>query len=236
MIIRRSNERGHAGHGWLDTFHTFSFNTYYDPEWMGFHNLRVLNDDRVAPGTGFPTHPHREMEIITYVLSGAIAHRDSMGNNSRLEAGEVQVMSAGTGITHSEYNPSDSDELHLLQIWIYPDTPGVEPRYDQRQFPSTEREGQLVTIAAPAGADAPEGALAIHADARILGAYLARGSQVEHNLEPGRAAWVHVARGSATVNGSPLAAGDAAGIEQGAIAIGTDESAEVLVFDLAAAG
>jgi len=232
ITIRRAEERGHADHGWLDTRHTFSFADYHDPAHMGFGDLRVINEDRVQPGAGFPTHGHRDMEIISYVLEGELAHRDSLGNGSTIRPGEVQRMSAGTGVRHSEMNASASQPVHFLQIWILPSQRGLAPGYEQRAFPSEERRGRLRLVASPDGRD---GSVTVHQDARLSIALLADGERVRHELASGRRAWVHVARGELTVNGSRLRAGDGAAVEdEVALEIeGTSTpAAEVLVFDL----
>jgi len=230
ITIRKAKERGHADHGWLDTYHTFSFADYWDPRHMGWGPLRVINDDRVAPGTGFPTHAHRDMEIITYVLDGALEHRDSLGSGSVIRPGEVQRMSAGTGVRHSEYNASKSDPVHLLQIWIEPARTGIAPGYEQKAFAEPERRGRLRLIAAPDGRD---GALTIHQDASVYTTTLARGERVEHVLGAGRLAWLHVARGALLLNGERLAQGDGAAIEnERRIDLEALEDAEALLFDL----
>jgi hypothetical protein len=213
--LRKSTERGHANHGWLDSYHTFSFADYVDPRYMGVSALRVINEDRVAPGAGFPTHGHRDMEIISYVLEGALEHKDSMGNGSVIRPGEVQRMSAGTGVRHSEYNASKSELVHFLQIWILPDRAGHAPGYEQKQFAPTELDGQLRLIASPDGRD---GSVTIHQDARLFAA---------------RRAYVHVARGRVALNGNALTAGDGARIEQETqLCLDHGDSAEVLLFDL----
>jgi redox-sensitive bicupin YhaK (pirin superfamily) len=232
LTIRKADERGVTKFGgWLDSRHTFSFGDYHDLAHHNFRTLRVINDDRVAPGGGFPTHPHRDMEILTCVLSGQLEHRDSMGHGEVIRAGEWQAMHAGTGITHSEFNPSDREPVHLLQIWIHPDRRGHTPGYQQRVFTDAEKAGRLRLVAAPDGA---EGSLVIHQDARVYQAKLTPGQSVAHELAPGRAAFVHVATGSATVNGTTLTAGDAAAVEdERAVTIRGDETGEVLLFDLA---
>ncbi len=233
ITIRRAEERGHADHGWLDTRHTFSFADYYDSAHMGFGDLRVINEDRVRPGAGFGTHGHRDMEIISYVLEGELAHRDSMGNGSTIRPGEVQRMSAGTGVRHSEANPSRDQPVHFLQIWILPSEQGLAPGYEQKAFPEAERRGRLRLVASPDGRD---GSVTIHQDARLSIALLAGGERVRHELAKGRRAFVHVARGELTLNGERLRAGDGAAIsDEAALEIaGTgDGAAEVLVFDLA---
>jgi redox-sensitive bicupin YhaK (pirin superfamily) len=231
ITIRKSVDRGHFNHSWLDTYHTFSFDRYYDPEHMGFRSLRVINEDRVDPGQGFPTHPHRDMEIITYVLEGALEHKDSMGTGSVIRPGEVQRMTAGTGITHSEFNPSQSEKVHLLQIWILPSERGLTPSYEQKMFPIEQRNGRLCLIASPASND---GAVTINQDVSLYTARLRPGKQVEHKLAPNRHAWVQVARGSVTVNGQQLEQGDGAVISgEETVTITGDEQAEILLFDLA---
>ena len=229
MNIRKANERGHANHGWLDTYHTFSFADYYDPEWMGFRSLRVINDDLVMPGMGFGTHPHRDMEIITYVLSGALEHQDSMGNGRVIRAGEVQYMAAGTGIQHSEFNPAKDEAVHLLQIWIQPDRTGVKPRYAERSLKSASA-GELHLITSKSGRD---GSIAIHQDADLWLARLEAGQRVTHQLHPKRNAWVHIAEGEVTLNGKSLGGGDAAEVKgEIALEVGAIKPAQVLLFDL----
>ena len=229
--LRKAKDRGHADHGWLDTWHTFSFADYYDPEQMGFRALRVINDDVVAPGRGFGTHPHRDMEIVTYVLEGALAHKDSMGNASTIVPGEVQRMSAGTGVLHSEFNHSKTDPVHLLQIWLLPARNGLAPSYEQTFFPDEEKRGRLRLVASP---DAADGSVRIHQDARLYATLLAPGEEATHALAPGRHAWVHVARGKASLNGQPLEAGDGAAVSaEEQLTLRGDGHAEVLLFDLA---
>jgi quercetin 2,3-dioxygenase len=233
ITIRRAEDRGHAHHGWLDSRHTFSFADYHDEEHMGFRALRVINEDRVAPGQGFGTHGHRDMEIISYVLEGALGHKDSMGTGSSIRPGEVQRMSAGTGVLHSEMNASRDEPVHFLQIWILPDRGGHAPSYEQKAFPEADRRGKLRLVASPDGLD---GSLRIHQDARLYLGLLGPGERASHPLAPGRAAWVQVARGEATVNGQALRAGDGAAIEGEAaveVAGGGTGVADVLVFDLA---
>jgi len=231
ITIRKANQRGHADHGWLNTWHTFSFADYYDPAQMGYSSLRVINDDRVAPGGGFPTHGHRDMEIVTYVLSGALEHQDSMGNGTVIRPGEVQRMSAGSGIRHSEFNASASDEVHLLQIWIEPARSGITPSYEQTVFDTAEKLGRLRLIASPDGSD---GSVTIHQDAKLYAALLDPEHPAEHVLPPGRRAYLHVARGAATLNGRELAAGDGARIEgESGLRLESGSSAEILLFDLA---
>jgi quercetin 2,3-dioxygenase len=234
ITIRPANERGHANHGWLDTYHTFSFNTYHDPKHMHFRSLRVINDDKVAPGYGFGTHPHNDMEIVTYVLEGALAHKDSMGTGSTIVAGEVQRMSAGTGVLHSEFNHSTSEEVHLLQIWIMPEKRGIEPSYEQKFFPDEEKLNRFRVVAARDGRD---GAVKIHQDASIHATLIEEGKCASYTFEKGRYAWVHVARGSVTLNGKTLNAGDGAAIsDESEIKLtgnSNGKKAEVLLFDLA---
>jgi len=230
ITIRPAKERGHADHGWLDTWHTFSFADYYDPRFMGFRVLRVINEDFVAPGQGFPTHGHRDMEIITYVLEGALEHRDSLGNGSVIRPGEVQRMSAGTGVRHSEANPSASDALHLLQIWIAPAKAGIAPGYEQKTFGDADKRGRLRLVASPDGA---EGSVTIHQDARLYASVLGPGQSVTHTLAPGRHAWLHVARGTLTLNGHPLAQGDGVAIvSEPTLTLSGTTEAEALLFDL----
>lgn len=229
--LRRSEDRGHLDYGWLDTRHSFSFGGYRDPAHMGFRSLRVINDDRVRPGAGFPTHPHENMEILTYVLEGALEHEDSMGNGSVIRAGEVQRMNAGRGITHSEFNHSKDADVHLLQIWIRPYVTGNEPEYDQRDLSDFDRQDRLAVIAS---ADGAEGSIRIHQDARVLSGVFAAGAEAEHALEPGRHAWVHVAAGEVEVNGEVLAAGDGAALsDEARLRLRARSAADVLVFDLA---
>jgi quercetin 2,3-dioxygenase len=232
MIVRRpSKERGHFNHGWLDTYHSFSFASYHDPAHMGFRGLRVINEDRVAPARGFGAHPHRDMEIITYVLAGALEHRDSMGNHGLIRPDEVQRMSAGTGVVHSEANPSRTEPVHLLQIWIEPSKDGIPPSYEQKTFPAADKRGRLRLVAAPDGA---EGAVTIHTDAKLYATLLDPGRTVEHTLAPGRHAWVHVVSGSVDVGGVTLETGDGAAISgERALGIKATEPSEVLLFDLA---
>ncbi|HEX7835958.1 MAG TPA: pirin family protein [Kofleriaceae bacterium] len=231
ITIRTSAERGHAHHGWLDSRHTFSFADYYDPAHMGFHALRVINEDRVAPGAGFGRHSHRDMEILSYVLEGALEHKDSMGTGAVIRPGDVQRMSAGTGVTHSEYNASRKDPVHFLQIWLQPGRRGIAPGYEQKTFPAEDKAGRLRLVASPDGGD---GSLTIHTDARVFAGVFGAGQAVEHILAPGRHAWVHVVSGSARVNGTALAAGDAAALsEERTVRIEGIDAGEVLVFDLA---
>ena len=233
ISIRPATERGHADHGWLDTYHTFSFADYWDPRHMSFGPLRVINEDRVAPAMGFPTHPHRDMEIITYVLEGELSHKDSMGNGSTMRPGEVQRMSAGTGVRHSEFNSSESDPLHLLQIWIIPDRDGFPPSYEQKEFPMAEKRNRLRLVASP---DGTQGSVTIHQDARVYASVLEKDKTAKHELAPDRKAWVQVARGEVLVNGKPLKQGDGAGIEKESVLEITGASAapaEILLFDMA---
>lgn len=231
LQLRRSQERGHANHGWLDTYHTFSFANYYDPEQMGFRHLRVINEDRVSPGQGFGTHSHRNMEILTFILAGALEHKDSLGTGAIIQPGEVQRMSAGRGITHSEFNPSDTEPVHLLQIWILPAQQGLTPSYEQKAFPLAERQGQLRLIAAPDGRD---GAVTIHQDVDLYTTVLEPGQSVHHALKCDRHAWVQVAQGDIQLNGQTLQAGDGAAISQlEALDLSTTSGGELLLFDLA---
>ena len=228
-MIRRANERGHAEHGWLDTYHTFSFANYYDPNWMGFRSLRVINDDLVMPGMGFGTHPHRDMEIITYVLSGALEHKDSMGNGRIIRPGEVQYMAAGTGIQHSEFNPSKEEAVHLLQIWIVPERRGLKPRYAEKSLANTP-SGEFNLVVSKAGRD---GSLPINQDADLYVARLEKGNQVSHGLRPARHAWVHVAEGEVKLNGDTLKAGDAVAFsEESRVQLVANKPSQVLLFDL----
>lgn len=230
ISVRRSQERGHFDHGWLDTRHTFSFAEYHDPRFMGFRDLRVINEDRVQPGEGFGTHGHRDMEILSYVLEGELAHRDSLGHGETLRPGEVQRMSAGSGIRHSEFNASPTSLLHFLQIWILPARTGIEPGYEQKPFPVEERSGRLRLVASPDGAD---GSLTIHQDVRVYSGFFASGERDRLELAAGRGAWVQVARGAVRVNGVELSAGDGAAVEgESAVEVEGVEGAEVLAFDL----
>lgn len=229
--VRNSGERGYADHGWLKSFHTFSFADYYDPANMGFGALRVINEDRVQPGMGFGTHGHQNMEIISYVLDGALEHKDSIGNGSVIRPGDVQRMSAGTGVRHSEFNHSKDDVVHFLQIWIEPDVNGIEPGYEEKHFDVASRRGQLRLIASR---DARAGSAKIHQDANVYAALVDGGERIAHDLKPGRRAYVHVARGSVTVNGLALAAGDALkATGEARIVMEKGEQAEVLLFELA---
>jgi len=231
ITLRPAKERGHFDHGWLDTYHSFSFSEYHDPAHMGFRSLRVLNEDRVDPKAGFPPHSHRDMEIITYVLAGALGHKDSMGNGSVIRPGDVQRMSAGTGVTHSEYNGSEKEPVHLLQIWILPEKRGIAPGYEEKKFSPDEKRGRLRLIASR---DAAEGSVTIHQDARVYASLLDAGQTVRHPLAAGRGAWLHLVSGAATVNGTALATGDGAAIEnESALEIRAGEPTELLLFDLA---
>jgi len=227
--IRKAEERGHFDHGWLDTYHTFSFADYYDPQEMGFRSLRVINDDRVAPGHGFPMHAHRDMEIVTYVLDGALTHRDSMGTGSTIRPGEVQRMSAGTGVRHSEVNPLENKELHLLQIWLLPERAGITPSYEQKAFTDDERRGALRLVASHDGRD---GSVTIHQDAELYASLLDDGAEIRHDFRPNRYGWLHVARGEATLNGIALKAGDGAAISDETSVTISGRGAEILLFDL----
>jgi len=229
MKIRKANERGHASHGWLDTYHTFSFADYYDPQWMGFRSLRVINDDLVMPAMGFGTHPHRDMEIITYILSGALEHKDSLGNGRVIRAGEVQYMAAGTGVQHSEFNPASDEPVHLLQVWIQPDRKGVTPRYAERSLKDAAA-GTLHLVTSKTGRD---GSIAIHQDADLWLAKLDAANRVTHKLAPGRHAWIHVAEGEVSFNGETLRGGDAVAVsEETALELSATLPAQVLLFDL----
>jgi redox-sensitive bicupin YhaK (pirin superfamily) len=227
--IRKANERGHASHGWLDSYHTFSFANYYDPEWMGYRSLRVINDDLVMPGEGFGTHPHRDMEIITYVLSGQLEHKDSMGNGRVIKPGELQYMAAGTGVQHSEFNPSSEEAVHFLQIWIQPDRKGTKPNYAEKSLKDVP-EGTLKLVTSKSGRD---GSIAINQDADLYLGKLGAGNSVTHTLAPGRHAWVHVAEGEVSLNGKKLSGGDAAAIEEeGVLELSATKPSQVLLFDL----
>jgi len=228
--IRPARERGHANHGWLDSYHSFSFADYYDPAHMGFSVLRVINEDRVTPGMGFPTHAHRDMEIVSYVLEGALEHKDSMGNGSIIRPGDVQRMSAGTGVRHSEYNASKADLVHFLQIWILPKSNGIAPGYEQKHFALEDLSGRLRLIASPDGRD---GSVTIHQNAFLYATKLADNTSVTHPFASGRKAYIHVARGEVTVNGRMLTAGDGVKIEkENQVTLSTSEAGEALLFDL----
>jgi quercetin 2,3-dioxygenase len=229
ITLRPADERGHANFGWLDSHHTFSFGSYYDPNHMGFRALRVINDDRVSPGAGFNTHPHKDMEIITYVLSGAVAHKDSMGNVSTIKANEVQSMTAGTGITHSEFNPSDTEPLHLLQIWVIPEAQNLTPNYQQQEFPPDTRRGQWRKVVGGGG-----DGVKIHQDMDLYITLMTAGETRSFTLRPGRHAWVQVAEGKVSLNGQSLAAGDGAAVsDETQLEVLAEADAEVLLFDLA---
>ncbi|HMH18064.1 MAG TPA: pirin family protein [Burkholderiales bacterium] len=229
--IRKSQDRGYADHGWLRSYHTFSFADYYDPGNMGFGHLRVINEDRIRPGTGFGTHGHRDMEIISYVLEGALAHKDNMGNGSTIVPGDVQVMSAGKGVQHSEFNHARDDVTHFLQIWIEPNVSGIAPSYEQKHFDAASKKGALRLVASP---DGREGSVTIHQDAYLYAVLLDGSDRTVHKLQAGRRAYVHVARGKLTVNGQALEAGDALKAANTAeIVLEKGEGAEVLLFDLA---
>jgi len=231
IAVRKAQERGHANHGWLDSFHTFSFADYYDPREMGFGTLRVINEDRVAPGMGFGRHPHRDMEIISYVLEGGLEHKDSMGTGSVIRPGDVQRMSAGTGVFHSEFNASKSEPVHFLQIWIEPNRLGVAPEYEQKHFTATEKQGRLRLIASPDGAD---GSVRINQDARVYAAILNGDDELSYSLPAQHHGYLHVARGSVKLNGTGLSTGDGAKISgESALQLSRGEDAEVLLFDMA---
>jgi redox-sensitive bicupin YhaK (pirin superfamily) len=230
ITLRKAGDRGHATHGWLESWHSFSFADYHDPAHMGFGPLRVINEDRVEPGMGFGTHGHRDMEILSYVLDGQLEHRDNMGTGAVIEPGDVQRMSAGRGVLHSEFNPSYTDGVHFLQIWIEPNAKGIAPSYEQKHFPEHDKRARLRLVASGDGA---EGSVTIHQDARVYAALLDGDDRVTHALAPGRRAWVHVARGSVRVNGIGLAGGDAAAVTgEAGITLDRASAAEVLVFDL----
>jgi quercetin 2,3-dioxygenase len=231
MITRRvAQERGHAQHGWLESSHTFSFADYYDPRYMGFRVLRVINEDRVQPGKGFPTHSHRDMEIVSYVLAGALEHKDSLGTGAVIRPGDVQRMSAGTGVTHSEFNASPRDPVHFLQIWLLPERTGLPPSYEQRTFSDDEKQGTLRLVASR---DGREGSVTIHQDVALYASLLPAGERVQHALAPGRHAWVHIARGALTLNGLALATGDGAAVTgETLLTLTATDQANVLLFDL----
>jgi hypothetical protein len=231
IVVRKGKDRGRFDFGWLDTRHTFSFADYHDPDHMGFRQLRVINEDRVTPGSGFPTHSHRDMEILSYVLEGALEHQDSMGHRETLRPGEVQRMTAGRGVTHSEYNPSRTEPLHFLQIWILPDRGGLEPGYEQKAFPAEERQGRLRLVASPDGRD---GSLKIHQDVGVHATLLDPGQEAVYRLAPGRHAWIQVARGALEASGQRLEAGDGAAVSgEDGVRLKGDSTAEALLFDLA---
>ncbi len=230
ISIRRSKERGHFDHGWLNTYHTFSFDQYYDPRYMGFRSLRVINEDFVAAGRGFPTHGHRDMEIITYILEGALKHQDSMGNGSVIRPGDVQRMTAGTGVRHSEQNASNNERVHLLQIWILPNAENLTPGYEQKAFSEEERRGQLRLIASN---DGREGSVRLNQDVSLFASILDGGQEVERTMDPGRYGWIQIAKGSISVNGERAEQGDGAVIVgESSLTIRTEEPAEILLFDL----
>jgi redox-sensitive bicupin YhaK (pirin superfamily) len=230
ITVRKSQDRGHFQIGWLDSRHTFSFGEYYDPRHLGFSALRVINEDEIAPGKGFGTHPHRDMEIVTYVLEGELEHKDSLGTGSVIRPGEVQRMSAGTGIQHSEYNPSADNPAKLLQIWLLPDKKGVAPSYEQKAFADSELQGKLRVVASPDGRD---GSVTIHQDTQLYAAKMAKGDKVTLPLAANRAAWIQVIRGSLDVNGTALAPGDGAAVtKESALELAANDNAEILVFDL----
>jgi quercetin 2,3-dioxygenase len=231
IALRLAAERGHFNHGWLNTYHTFSFSGYRDPRHMGFHSLRVMNEDFVAPGQGFGTHPHQNMEIVTYVLEGALEHRDSMGNGEVLRPGEFQRMSAGTGITHSEFNPSAIEPVHLYQIWLFPERRGIQPSYEQKRFAAEERHNRLRLVASP---NAEDGSLLIHQDARILLGSLDANQELTHTLTDNRHAWVQILRGGVNISGHALVAGDGAALsDEPGLTLKAQSDAEVMLFDLA---
>ncbi len=232
LQVRKSNERGFADHGWLKSFHSFSFAGYYDPKFMGWGNLRVINEDRIAPGTGFGTHGHRDMEIISYVLSGELAHKDTMGNVKGIPPGDVQRMSAGSGVQHSEFNHAPAESTHFFQIWIEPNVKGIPASYEQKTFVDTEKQGALRLVASPDGA---QGSVTIHADASLYAGLFDGAQQAQLALNPARKAYVHLVRGELTVNGAVLQTGDAALIEgESQLALSQGKDAEVLVFELSA--
>jgi redox-sensitive bicupin YhaK (pirin superfamily) len=229
MNIRKANERGHASHGWLDTYHTFSFADYYDPKWRGYRSLRVINDDLVMPGMGFGMHPHRDLEIITYILSGSLEHKDSMGNGRVIKPGDVQYMAAGTGVQHSEFNPSDKEAVHLLQIWIQPDRKGVKPRYAEKSLKDAQT-GVLHLVTSKSGRD---GSIAIHQDADLWLGKLDAGQKLTHSLGADRHAWLHVAEGELALNGKTLGAGDAVALdEKSELQLAATKPSQVLLFDM----
>lgn len=231
LTIRRAEQRGHARHGWLESFHSFSFADYYDAKHMGFRNLRVINEDRVQAGKGFGTHGHRDMEIISYVLDGALEHRDSMKNGSVIRPGDVQALSAGTGVTHSEFNASPTDVVHFLQIWLLPSAAGLTPSYEQKNFSSTEKQGRFRLVASP---DGREGSVTIHTDARLYAGCFEQGEEAKVEVASGRHAWVQVARGEVKVQGQLLRTGDGAALsEEALIQVEGVRESEVLLFDLA---
>jgi len=230
ITLRKAQDRGHAEHGWLDSWHTFSFADYHDAQHMGFRSLRVINEDRVAPGKGFPTHSHRDMEIVTYVLDGALEHRDSMGNGSVMKSGDVQRMTAGSGVGHSEFNASRTEPVHFLQIWLLPERRNLEPGYEQKSFSKSDLQGKLRVVASREGAS---GSVLVHQDVTVLVGTFSAGEQEKYQLAPGRHAWLHVARGKLRVNGQDLDAGDALQVsDEAALELSGVKDAEVLLFDL----
>ena len=230
QTLRPSQDRGHANYGWLDSYHSFSFGGYYDPQQLGFSNLRVINEDRVAAGKGFETHGHNDMEIISYVLDGALEHKDSMGNGSVIKPGDIQRMSAGTGVTHSEFNHSKTEPVHFLQIWLEPNQIGVQPGYEQKHFSKESRQGKLTLLVSPDGRD---GSISSHQDALLFGAILNGGETVTHQLELDRKAYVHIANGQADINGCQVKTGDGLKIQrQESVSIKAESFAEILLFDL----
>lgn len=232
LTLRKSQDRGYADHGWLKSFHSFSFAGYYDPEHMGWGNLRVINEDRIAPGTGFGTHGHKDMEIISYVLTGELAHKDNMGNGRAIPPGDVQRMSAGTGVQHSEFNHAPKDSTHFFQIWIEPNVTGIPASYEQKTFDPAEKRGKLRLVASSDGA---QGSVTLHADARLFAGLFDGAESASLTLNPARKSYVHLVRGELAVNGKPLTAGDAALLEgESQLALTAGKDAEVLVFDLAA--
>jgi quercetin 2,3-dioxygenase len=231
LTLRKAEERGHANHGWLDSYHTFSFASYYDPAHMGFRSLRVINQDRVQGGMGFGTHPHKDMEIISYVLEGALEHKDSMGNGSVIQAGEVQRLTAGTGITHSEFNHSKTERAHFLQIWLLPSQANLEPGYEQKHYSEADKRDRLLLVASSDGRD---GSVTVNQDISLYATVLSNGAGVKHTVEPGRHAWIQVARGEALLNGQAIKEGDGVAISRaGELNLVGVDRAEVLVFDLA---
>lgn len=230
LSLRKSEDRGHAHHGWLESYHSFSFAEYDDPAHRAYSVLRVINEDRVDPAAGFPTHPHRDMEIVTYMLDGALAHRDSLGNGSVIRPGDVQRMTAGTGVSHSEFNPSDTAAAHFLQIWVMPERTGLTPGYEQTHYAESERHNQLRLVASPDGA---QGSVTLHQDVRLYAGLLDADSVLTHPLQAGRRGYLHVARGDVVVNAQPLAAGDALKLEhEPVLSVSASTGAEVLLFDL----
>ncbi|WP_354634671.1 pirin family protein [Planktothricoides raciborskii] len=230
LTIRKSQERGHANRGWLDSYHTFSFASYYDPNFMGFGNLRVINEDRVQPKMGFPTHSHQDMEIVTYVIEGALEHKDSMGNSSVIRPGEVQRMSAGTGVSHSEYNHSDNELVHLLQIWILPEKKGLPASYEQKMYSPAEKIGQLRLVGSRDGRD---GSVTIHQDVNLYASLLAAGDKIESEIKRDRLIWLQLIKGQITVNNQAISAGDAvAMVDELTIILSAESDAEFLLFDL----